>query len=219
MMAHRNALAVVAVVAVILVAWVSVAQATVTRVTISRGGAITEASEGFVTLRESGGIAVECRLLLRGSLVSGTVGIERQIGEITAATWSECRGGTVTSTLHLPWALHAGGIMLYLDASRACNIPRPVEDPNAGPASCGVLVLSSEVSADVSVFGGLVRCLYSGGLGILFSRDLTTGRVGVFPSGFLLTSTLRRASGACGETGTVSGNLAPPSPEQFVTLS
>lgn len=218
MSTYRKALVALVGAMVVLAAAVSVAQAEVTRVSISRGGAISESSEGLMTLRESGGTAVECRLAVRGSFASGTLGVERQIGEVTSVTWESCRGGTVRSTLNLPWRMTLTPRLLYLNNS-VCNVVRNFNDPLATGSNCGLLILWSDVSIEVSLLEGLVRCLYGGEeaaqIGILYSRNLLTGAI-IYNTWLLFG--LRERTGTCGETLTVSGRLGALTPEQTVNF-
>lgn len=218
MSTYRKALVALVGATVALVAFVSAAQATVTRVSITRGGAISEASEGLMTFRESGGAPVECRLVLRGSFASGTLGVERPIGEITSATWESCRGGTLTSTLNLPWRIMLAPRLLYLNNS-VCNVVLEFNDPLATGSNCGLLNKLIDVSVEVSLLEGFVRCLYGGEegalIGILYSRNLTTGAIiynTTLPIGF------REHTGTCGETGTLSGRFGALTPEQTVNF-
>lgn len=218
MSTYRKALVALVGAMVMLAAAVSVAQAEVTRVSISRGGAISESSEGLMTFRESGGSAVECRIVLRGSFASGTLAVERQIGEITSATWESCRGGTLRSTLNFPWRMTLLGRLLYLTGI-TCNIVRDFNDPLATGANCGLLVLLGEMAIEVSLLEGLVRCLYvveAASLpGILYSRNLITGAI-IYNTWLLFG--FRKNSGTCGETARLSGRLGALTPEQTMNF-
>jgi hypothetical protein len=214
---YRKLLVVAALATVTLAIAVNGASATVTSLSISRGGSISEASEGLVTFRESEGVEISCRLSLRGSLVTRAVRVEQTLGQITSVTLEGCRGGTIEAVLNLPWSM-AVQYLLYLNASNVCNVVRTPSDPANTTQPCGSLVGIFGASIAASILGGLVRCLYGGStelLGLLHEINLSTRMLG---TAYFLLFGLNLSSGPCGSTATVSGTLAGPSPGQTITF-
>jgi hypothetical protein len=154
---------------------------------------------------------------LRGTLTSGTVRVEETIGRVSGLSWGGCgREGSMGTSLNLPWPMRLARL-LYLTMT-TCNIERDISDPLNGPSPCGSLVLTSDVSLETTMEGR--RCLYGGrgaALGILFSINLITGRLGIWPR-ILISIGLRLASGLCGSTATLAGAFQAPTPEQFITF-
>lgn len=215
MSAYRKLLVVAALATVTLTIAVSGAGATITSLSISRGGSISQASEGLVTFRESGGVEIRCRLTLRGSYVTTAVRLEQTLGQVTSVTWESCSGGTIEAVLNLPWSM-AVRYLLYLNASNVCNVVRAPNDPANTTRPCGSLLGIFGASIAASLFG--FRCLYGGStemLGLLHEIDLTTSMLG---TAYFLLFSLNLSSGACGSTATVSGRLAGPSPGQTITF-
>lgn len=189
-------------------------------IALSPGGAITQTSLGAVSFR-TGEVTLSCRFTLRGTLSSTLVRVEAAIGSISAATVSECNGGTYEVLLNLPWAMRVVGL-LEPEARGVCN--RLVTVEASSPTNlCGARIAIQGFGIKLLVFGAFANCLYGGlteRLTVLTALARVGGSGREYSLGLLTitSTTLRKASGLfCPETVDVSGGFSAASATQTLT--
>lgn len=113
---------------------------------VEPAGAIRATSIGKVRFR-GGEINLECNLVLTGNLLRGFVKVNgERMGEITRVQWENCVGGQIANTLNLPWPVTYFWILGELPAA---------------VTRIDFEIVRFEVM--LSIFGGVIRCLYGEG--------------------------------------------------------
>jgi hypothetical protein len=194
---------VLALVAGVLATYAGGAQAFTTEV--EPAGAITMASVGRVVFETALG-NISCNVTLRGNLVRGPYGSAAgtRIGTLSGVTGESCSGGSMRTTLLLPWEILVNS---YL---------------GVGPNEVIGVLYGIARWRQVFNIGGIIECLFEGNLGILVGErlvetirinEVTVYRYMVTEIRTLERVALRSAGGFCPETMAVRGTFSL-SPEQ-----
>lgn len=192
-MSMRHARA--ALLAVATLALPATADATTATISVEEGGSFT-ATSSAVTF-EASGITIRCAVTLGGTLnaeFEETRGA--RAGSVSSVSWSSCSGGSVERALSLPWTLSYDHMV------------------GSEPEVATAQLLTLPVAVSFSTFGGIVRCLYSGDLGV--GLDLTGENPWTTEQATLLGASLPLSSGSfgCPITAAVIGTLALDQPRK-----
>jgi len=118
---------------------------------ISPAGEIEGISNGRVTF--GSGPEIECNLTLYSNLNSSvSVEVGASLGSVTEVEIEECEGGSGVVVLNLPWSLTIAAIL-----------------GTAPDNMTGLLFDINNASFNLSVFEGIVNCLYQGTAGALLA--------------------------------------------------
>lgn len=194
--------------AIALVAFAAMASsASALTARVESGGSISSASLGKVTFGGSS-ITIECNLTLNGRLnTSVSLAVGSTLGTTTEVRIANCTGGSVSGVLNLPWQLVINEILTSGGAPTTENLT-------------GLLFEIVNSSFNLSVFGGLVNCLYQGTAGALL--EVTKLRAATYSSALLIaleTIQIPKHSGSlCPAEGTFAGTFGL-SPLQTMTIS
>jgi hypothetical protein len=169
---------------------------------IEPGGSASATSQGSVTFGSSP--TIQCDVTLDGTLTESVMDTEAEghIGAFTEVQIANCSGGNVSAVLSLPWEITLNSF--------------EGEYPNE---LTNLLVDIADMSLNLSVFGGLVNCLYGGtaGAALVLAETEEAGFYEI-ESVVSLEETLLplvRGSGTCPDEGGLSAEFAF-TPEQLV---
>lgn len=221
-MTHLKRLLSVAALALAVIAATSVCATAARTFNIEPGEAISQASQGKVSLIGAG-ITVRCNLTISGRLRAGPIAAEEgvQYGEINEVRWSECEGGELGRALFEagPWPI----TLRSAQELREGRCSSTLIAPSVASATnlCATLFRITGVRFLLSAFGSITNCLYgeaNASVEVFVELALTI-EPGTYVTGLLRIRTPNsirgNTGGSCPGSGELNGTFLPARPEEF----